>query len=235
MRSYNSFLTTNNASQIIEIYKSYKSDKSSVDKSWIDFFKSLDPQELAIIEDYQSLNWTETGNNYLQIDSNQAITDSLKAVMIIRAYREIGHLTANLEPLKLYRPDLPSGLDPSYYGFEEKDMDRKIFLSGYLGFDFASIREVIEKLKNIYSGTFASEYKHIQSSEEYLWLKDRIENRTEMNLTIKGKRTILERLISSEIFEKFLDKKYRGSKRFGLDGSESTIPALEQLGDKYER
>ncbi len=229
MRSYNSFLTTNNASQIIEIYKSYKSDKSSVDKSWIDFFKSLDPQELAIIEDYQSLNWTETGNNYLQIDSNQAITDSLKAVMIIRAYREIGHLTANLDPLKLYRPDLPSGLDPSYYGFEEKDMDRKIFLSGYLGFDFASIREVIEKLKNIYSGTFASEYKHIQSSEEYLWLKDRIENRTEMNLTIKGKRTILERLISSEIFEKFLDKKYRGSKRFGLDGSESTIPALEQI------
>ncbi|MDB9776243.1 2-oxoglutarate dehydrogenase E1 component [Alphaproteobacteria bacterium] len=229
MRSYNSFLTTNNASQIIEIYKSYKSDKSSVDKSWIDFFKSLDPQELAIIEDYQSLNWTKTSNNYRQIDSNQAITDSLKAVMMIRAYREIGHLTANLDPLNLYRPELPSGLDPSYYGFEEKDMDRKIFLSGYLGFDFASIREVIEKLKNIYSGTFASEYKHIQSSEEYLWLKDRIENKTEMNLTIKGKRTILERLISSEIFEKFLDKKYRGSKRFGLDGSESTIPALEQI------
>ena len=229
MRSYNSFLTTNNASQIIEIYKSYKSDKSAVDKSWIDFFKSLDPQELAIIEDYQSLNWTKTSNNFRQIDSNQAITDSLKAVMMIRAYREIGHLTANLDPLNLYRPELPSGLDPSYYGFEEKDMDRKIFLSGYLGFDFASIREVIEKLKNIYSGTFASEYKHIQSSEEYLWLKDRIENKTEMNLTIKGKRTILERLISSEIFEKFLDKKYRGSKRFGLDGSESTIPALEQI------
>ncbi len=229
MRSYNSFLTTNNASQIIEIYKSYKSDKSSVDKSWIDFFKSLDPQELAIIEDYQSLNWTDTTNNYRQIDSNQAITDSLKAVMIIRAYREIGHLNANLDPLKLFRPEPSSGLDPNYYGFEEKDMDRKIFLSGYLGFNFASIREVIEKLKNIYSGTFASEYKHIQSAEEYLWLKDRIENRTEMNLTIKGRRTILERLISSEIFEKFLDKKYRGSKRFGLDGSESTIPALEQI------
>ena len=229
MRSYNSFLTTNNASQIIEIYKSYKSDKSSVDKSWIDFFKSLDPQELAIIEDYQTLNWTKVENNYRQIDSDQAITDSLKAVMIIRAYREIGHLTANLDPLNIYRPESPPGLNPSYYGFEEKDMDRKIFLSGYLGFDFATIRQIIAKLKNIYSGTFASEYKHIQSSEEYLWLKDRIEDRTEMNLTLKGKRTILERLISSEIFEKFLDKKYRGSKRFGLDGSESTIPALEQI------
>ena len=229
MRSYNSFLTTNNTSQIIEIYKSYKSDKNSVDKSWIDFFKSLDPQELAIIEDYQTLNWTKVENNYRQTDSDQAITDSLKAVMIIRAYREIGHLTANLDPLNIYRPDFPSGLEPSYYGFEEKDMDRKIFLSGYLGFDFATIREIIAKLKNIYSGTFASEYKHIQSSEEYLWLKNRIEDRTEMNLTLKGKRTILERLISSEIFEKFLDKKYRGSKRFGLDGSESTIPALEQI------
>ena len=115
MRSYNSFLTTNNTSQIIEIYKSYKSDKSSVDKSWIDFFKSLDPQELAIIEDYQTLNWTKVENNYRQTDSDQAITDSLKAVMIIRAYREIGHLTANLDPLNIYRPDFPSGLEPSYY------------------------------------------------------------------------------------------------------------------------
>ena len=72
MRSYNSFLTTNNTSQIIEIYKSYKSDKNSVDKSWIDFFKSLDPQELAIIEDYQTLNWTKVENNYRQTDSDQA-------------------------------------------------------------------------------------------------------------------------------------------------------------------
>ena len=230
MRSYNSFLTTNNASQIVEIYKSYKSDQNSIDKSWIDFFKSLDPHELKIIEDYEKLDWAKASkNDYKQIDANQAISDSLKAVMIIRAYREIGHLQANLDPLNLYNSKSPEGLNPSYYGFEEKDMDRKIFLSGYLGYEFASIREIVEKLKNIYSGTFASEYKHIQSSEEYLWLKDRIENRKEMNLTTKGKQTILERLISAEIFEKFLDTKYRGSKRFGLDGSESAIPALEQI------
>jgi 2-oxoglutarate dehydrogenase E1 component len=59
-----------------------------------------------------------------------------------------------------------------------------------------------------------------------LWLKDRIEDRKDMQLTPKGKRTILERLISAEYFEKFLDTKYRGTKRFGLDGAESTIPAL---------
>ena len=147
MRSYNSFLTTNNASQIVEIYKSYKSDKNSVDKSWIDFFKSLDPQELAIIEDYEKLDWTKVPDNkYKQIDSNQAISDSLKAVMIIRAYREIGHLQANLDPLNLYNSKSPAGLEPGYYGFEEKDMDRKIFLKGYLGFEFATIREILEKI-----------------------------------------------------------------------------------------
>ena len=98
-----------------------------------------------------------------------------------------------------------------------------------MGFQKATVREVFEKLQSIYSGTLAIEYKHIQSAEEYKWLKDRIEEKKDMLLTPKGKRTILERLINAEYFEKFLDTKYRGTKRFGLEGAESTIPALEQI------
>ena len=231
MRSYNSFLTTNNASQVISIYKDYIKDPSLVDKSWHDFFNTLAPEEISILADYQKIDWSQTsrGKDFNQTSLDQAITDSLRLVMMIRAYREIGHLIADLDPLGLMIKNSPSGLDPEYYGFQEKDYDRKIFLFGYLGFEKATVKEVFEKLQSIYSGTLAIEYKHIQSAEEYKWLKDRIEEKKDMQLTPRGKRTILERLVSAEYFEKFLDTKYRGTKRFGLEGAESTIPALEQI------
>jgi len=231
MRSYNSFLTTSNASQVVSIYRDYIKDPSSVDKSWHDFFKSLEPEELAILQDYEKIDWSKNNrpSEFSHTDLNQAISDSLRLVMMIRAYREIGHLVADLDPLNLMVQSRPSGLDAEYYGFQKKDLHRKIFLFGYLGFQTATVQEVIDKLQAIYSGTLALEYKHIQSAEEYLWLKSRIEDKKDMKLTALGKRTILERLISAEYFEKFLDTKYRGTKRFGLDGAESTIPALEQV------
>ena len=231
MRSYNSFLTTNNVTQLISIYKEYIKDPNLVDKSWHEFFSALAPEEISILADYQKIDWTQTkrDKDFNQTSLDQAINDSLRLVMMIRAYREIGHLIANLDPLDLLQKNNPSGLEPEYYGFQQKDYDRKILLFGYLGFQKASVREVFEKLQSIYSGTLAIEYKHIQSAEEYKWLKDRIEDRKDMLLTPRGKRTILERLITAEYFEKFLDSKYRGIKRFGLEGAESTIPALEQI------
>ena len=231
MRSYNSFLTANNASQIVSIYRDYIKNPSNIDQSWHDFFKSLQPEELAILSDYEKLDWSKQSRNqsFSQTSLDQAISDSLRLVMMIRAYREIGHLIANLDPLNLAIKNEPAGLDPEYYGFQKKDFNRKIFLFGYLGFQYATVQEVFDKLQSIYAGTLSIEYKHIQSAEEYRWLKDRIEDNKDMQLTVKGKRTILERLISAEYFEKFLDTKYRGTKRFGLDGAESTIPALEQI------
>ncbi len=231
MRSYNSFLTANNASQIVSIYRDYIKDPALIDKSWHDFFSSLQPEELSILADYDKLDWSKQSRDqgFNQTSLEQAISDSLRLVMMIRAYREIGHLIANLDPLSLATKNKPAGLDPEYYGFQKKDFNRKIFLFGYMGFQSATVQEVFDKLQSIYTGTLSIEYKHIQSAEEYLWLKGRIEDNKDMQLTPRGKRTILERLISAEYFEKFLDTKYRGSKRFGLDGAESTIPALEQI------
>jgi 2-oxoglutarate dehydrogenase E1 component len=185
MRSYNSFLTTSNASQVVSIYREYIKDPSSVDKSWHDFFKSLEPEELAILQDYEKIDWSKNNrpSDFAQTDLDQAISDSLRLVMMIRAYREIGHLVANLDPLGLAIQNKPSGLDPEYYGFQKRDLNRKIFLFGYLGFQSATVKEVIDKLQSIYSGTLALEYKHIQSAEEYLWLKSRIEDKKDMKLT----------------------------------------------------
>ncbi|MDA9659545.1 2-oxoglutarate dehydrogenase E1 component [Alphaproteobacteria bacterium] len=231
MRSYNSFLTANNASQIVSIYRDYIKDPTLIDQSWHEFFSALQPEELSILADYDKLDWSKKSRdkNFDQTSLDQAISDSLRLIMMIRAYREIGHLIANLDPLNLATKNTPSGLDPEYYGFQKKDFNRKIFLFGYLGFQSATVQEVFDKLQSIYTGTLSIEYKHIQSADEYLWLKNRIEDNKDMLLTPRGKRTILERLISAEYFEEFLHTKYRGTKRFGLDGAESTIPALEQI------
>jgi 2-oxoglutarate dehydrogenase E1 component len=122
MRSYNSFLTTSNASQVVSIYRDYIKDPSSVDKSWHDFFKSLEPEELAILQDYEKIDWTKNNrsSDFANTDLNQAISDSLRLVMMIRAYREIGHLVADLDPLNLMVQTRPSGLDAEYYGFQKK-------------------------------------------------------------------------------------------------------------------
>ena len=125
MRSYNSFLTANNASQIVSIYRDYIKDPTLIDQSWHEFFSALQPEELAILADYDKLDWSKQSRdkNFDQTSLDQAISDSLRLIMMIRAYREIGHLIANLDPLNLATKNTPSGLDPEYYGFQKKDFN----------------------------------------------------------------------------------------------------------------
>ena len=150
--------------------------------------------------------------------------------MLIRSYRVRGHLEADLDPLKLFAPEPHPELDPATYGFTEDDMERPIFINGVLGLEWASLAEIYEIVRDTYCGTIGVEFMHIQEPEEKAWIQQRIEsvhNQTEF--TARGKRAILDRLIHAETFEKFLDKRYTGTKRFGLDGGESLIPALEQI------
>ena len=151
--------------------------------------------------------------------------------MFIRAYRVRGHLAANLDPLSNYEiKKLDPALDPKTYGFVEEDMDRKIFLDNVLGLQEASMNQISEIVKKTYCGTFALQYMHISNAEESAWLKERIEGLgKEIEFTQKGRKAILNKLIEAEGFEKFLHVKYMGTKRFGLDGGEAVIPAMEQI------
>ena len=151
--------------------------------------------------------------------------------MFIRAYRVRGHLAANLDPLSTYEiKKLDPALDPKTYGFVEEDMDRKIFLDNVLGLQEASMNQISEIVKKTYCGTFALQYMHISNAEESAWLKERIEGLgKEIEFTQKGRKAILNKLIEAEGFEKFLHVKYMGTKRFGLDGGEAVIPAMEQI------
>ncbi|TMM51591.1 2-oxoglutarate dehydrogenase E1 component [Sulfitobacter sabulilitoris] len=160
----------------------------------------------------------------------RAVLDSIRALMIIRAYRIRGHLVADLDPLGMRETTPHPELDPKSYGFTESDMDRPIFIDQVLGLDIASMREIIDIVKRTYCGTFALQYMHISDPEQSAWLKERIEGLgKEISFTREGRRAILNKLVEAEGFEKFLHVKYMGTKRFGLDGGESLIPAMEQI------
>ena len=157
--------------------------------------------------------------------------DSLRAIMMIRAYRMRGHLKATLDPLGLaVTVGDASELDPATYGFAESDHDRPIFLDYVLGLETTTLRDILAILKRTYCGTFGVQYMHITDPREKAWLQRRIEGRDkEISFTREGKIAILKKLIESEGFERFLAKRYPGTKRFGLDGAEAAVPAMEQI------
>ncbi len=160
----------------------------------------------------------------------QETRDSLSALMLIRAYRIRGHLIADLDPLRQTKKKLHVELDPATYGFTEADMDRPIFIDHVLGLETATLREILEILRRTYCGTFAVEFMHISNPEQKAWIQQRIEGPDkEISFTQEGKVAILNKLIEAEGFENFLQTKYTGTKRFGLDGGEAMVPALEQI------
>ncbi len=163
-------------------------------------------------------------------DVMQATRDSIHALMLIRAYRMRGHFHAKLDPLGLEPQPDEAELDPASYGFTEADLDRRIFLDWVLGLEFSSMREIVAILRRTYCQTLGVEFMHISNAAQKAWIQERIEGRDkEITFTREGKRAILNKLVEAEGFEKFLDVKYTGTKRFGLDGGESLIPALEQI------
>ncbi|KXF89421.1 2-oxoglutarate dehydrogenase E1 component [Phaeobacter inhibens] len=160
----------------------------------------------------------------------RAVLDSIRALMLIRAYRIRGHLAANLDPLGMREEAQHPELDPRTYGFTEADMDRPIFIDNVLGLQVASMRQIVSIVKRTYCGTFALQYMHISDPEQASWLKERIEGYDkEITFTREGRKAILNKMVEAEGFEKFLHVKYMGTKRFGLDGGESLIPAMEQI------
>ncbi|MFL6726482.1 MAG: 2-oxoglutarate dehydrogenase E1 component [Sphingomicrobium sp.] len=160
----------------------------------------------------------------------RAAEDSIRAMMLIRTYRVRGHLAADLDPLRLTRRDVPADLTAEYHGFSDDDLDRPIWLCGALGFEEATVREIARVLQRNYCGHVGVEYMHINEVEERRFLQERMEGKdAEIQFTPEGKQSILTKVIHAEQWEKFLARKYVGTKRFGLDGGEGAVPALEAV------
>jgi 2-oxoglutarate dehydrogenase E1 component len=243
-----SFLAGSNSEFIKEFYADYLSDPSSLPESWKNFFDGLSENEKLIYDDINGPSWSpekkinkilesddlnkiEEKNTDINLDMvKQASKDSVRAIMLIRAYRIRGHLTANLDPLSIHKEEEHPELKPETYGFEKKDFKRKIFLDGVLGLQYADLYQILEILKKTYSSNIGYEFMHMGDPVEKTWIRDRIEGpEKNISFTENGKKAILNKIIQAEGFEKYLHVKFVGTKRFGLDGGESLIPALEQI------
>ena len=255
-----SFLHGTNSAFIEQMYEKYLISPISVPLDWQTFFSGISDQSLgdsrnASWSEYDKIksnngdlisaidgNWPQevksfenevkslASSNSEEVISRSATLDSIRAIMMIRAYRIRGHLKANLDPLGLVEQDEHTELKPETYGFNSKDMDRKIFLDNVLGLEFATLKEILEILNRTYCSTVGIEFMHISDPEEKSWLQQRIEGKDkEITFTDLGKEFILKKLIEAEGFEKYLHKKFVGTKRFGLDGAETVIPAMEQI------
>jgi len=174
---------------------------------------------------------TEAGTKLSPEETLRATRDSVRAIMMIRAYRMRGHLHADLDPLGIAKPlEDYNELSPEAYGFTEADYDRPIFIDHVLGLEIATIRQMLDILKRTYCSTLGVEFMHISNPAEKAWIQERIEGPDKgVEFTANGKKAILQKLIEAEGFEQFIDVKYKGTKRFGLDGGEALIPALEQI------
>jgi 2-oxoglutarate dehydrogenase E1 component len=246
-----SFLSGTNAAFLEELYARWRESPDSVDPSWRAFFAELGERGLAARHagsvapphlrprlaraDGDLIGaltgwWPSDGKAATGADAKAAARESIRAIQLVRAYRVIGHLAAELDPLKLaYRLPLPQ-LDPAFYGFHESDLDRPIYINGVLGLETATIRQVVALLTRTYCGRIGYEFMHINDPEQKDWLQRRIEGPDkEIAFTPEGKRAILYKLVEAEGFEKFCALRFVGTKRFGLDGGEAMIPALEQV------
>jgi 2-oxoglutarate dehydrogenase E1 component len=244
-----SFLAGANSEFINEFYADYISNPDSLPDSWKRFFDGLSENEKLIYDDIKGPSWSpekklkkikipeesieqknQKAENINLESIKLASKDSVRAIMLIRAYRIRGHLIANLDPLSIQEQKEHPELKPETYGFEKKDYGRKIFLDGVLGLQYAGLKQILEILKKTYSSNIGYEFMHMGDPDEKSWIRDRIEGpEKKISFTKNGKKAILNKIIEAEGFEKFLHVKFVGTKRFGLDGGEALIPALEQI------
>jgi 2-oxoglutarate dehydrogenase E1 component len=190
----------------------------------------LDPTTMTVEKVVAGAKAAAVAEGAPAADVEQAANDAICAMMLIRTYRVRGHLAANLDPLGLAKREMPEDLKPGYHGFTGAALDRPVWLGGALGLERASVSEVVEILRRNYCGNVGLEYMHINDVAERRFLQERLEGRdAEIRFTPEGKQSILQKVIEAEQWEKFLARKYVGTKRFGLDGGEAMIPALESV------
>ena len=238
------FLYGGNGAFIEDLYARYLDDPAAVDPSWRSYFDELGPETRGLFERSQEALRARpaereravtlvSGAEVVDLGGERArrlIVDHLRVVMLIRAYRVRGHLLADLDPLGLAGNRHHPELDPAAYGFTEADLDREFFLDNVLGLEKATLRRIVEILRQTYSAKIGVEFMHIQHPDQKAWIQARMEgSHNLLRPSAEEKRELLEQLVEAEGIERFLHVKYPGTKRFGLDGGETTVPALEAI------
>ena len=237
------FLNKSNSTFIEDMYMKFINNDPTLPNSWREYFNEIGDEANDVVKEINGPSWSPSRKVSINKNINQNIknrfsnekdmiksnANSIKAVAMIRSYRQRGHLIAKLDPLGLLKAEYLDELHPESYGFKKEDYENKIFLDGVINKEHSNIKEILNFLREKYCSTIGYEYMHISNPTERKWFRDRVEKADDFKFTQNGKEAILNKLIQAEGFEKFLHTKYVGTKRFGLDGGESLIPALEQI------
>jgi len=248
-----SFLHGSNSPFIEKLYLQYLKNPQNIPQSWIEFFDGLNEDKEIIKKEILGPSWSRKKNDKVEnnfFEKNLPKEDTLpingisilptsyekdkeqsvKAIALIRAYRIRGHLIANLDPLEMMERKYLEDLHPSDHGFKKEDYNKKIYVGSYMQKGYATINEILSFFRKTYCSSIGVEYMHISDPAEKIWFRERMEKPdNQIKFTENGKKAILNKLVQAEGFEKFLAVKFVGTKRFGLDGGEALIPALEQL------
>ncbi len=251
-----SAMTGANAAFLSDLYARWVEKPDSVDPSFAELFAALNDDARAVLTDATGASWAPRprggfapapeappagkGKSAAAAADPEAIRraqlDSIRALMLIRSYRVRGHLEAQLDPLGLTRVRPHPELDPATHGFTEADWDRPIFINNVLGLETATVREIMAVLRATYCGPIGVEFMHIQAPDQKSWIQQRMEGAPWVRAFDRdGKRKILEQLTEAEGFESFCARRYVSTKRFGLEGGESTIPALQEVIETVAR
>ncbi len=234
-----SHLFGSNAPFIEELYENYLEDPASVPEAWRGYFDNLQSQAGAVARDvahgpviaaFEQLAKRGAARTVVAAAGEDKLQVSV--LQMINAYRFLGSRWANLDPLKRTERPHIAELEPSYYGFTEADLSRNFNVGSFHGFstEHASLREILEALRQTYCGSIGSEYMYIADIGQKRWIQSRLESvRGTPKFSVEMKKRILERTTAAETLERYLHTKYVGQKRFSLEGGESTIVAMDEL------
>ncbi|ODT85051.1 MAG: 2-oxoglutarate dehydrogenase E1 component [Nitrosomonadales bacterium SCN 54-20] len=229
----NSLLFGSNASFVEGLYAAYLQEPLSVSAEWREYFDMLQGEEAPAEPGRHAAQPATVAKGVETMREERLLTTERKQIAVlqmINAYRFLGVRYADLDPLKHYdKPHVPE-LDPGYYGLTEADMNRVFGTGSLSGPPRASLKEILQTLRQTYCGKIGVEYMYITDTEQKRWIQNRIEGpRAQPDFEPEYKRHILERLTAAEGLEKYLHTRYVGQKRFSGEGGESMIPLLDNL------
>jgi 2-oxoglutarate decarboxylase len=179
---------------------------------------------------YEPARWAKDNNPSVSEGDAERILKQIRVQELINMYRVRGHLNAHLDPLHSEPPPLHAELDLANYGLTIWDLQRSFVVDGLAGRSEATLEEILAILREAYCRTTGIEYGHIMDPEQKRWIQQRVEG-VSSTLSVEEQHRVLEALNEAEVFERFLHTRYVGQKRFGLEGAESTIVALQTILD----
>ena len=213
-----SFITASHPSYIENLYTDFKKDPESIDADLRKFFEGFD---------YASVGLNGNGKETAGISVTN-IDKEFGVYRLIQAYRKKGHLIAKTNPIR-ERKDRRAELDLSYFNLNEKDLETIFEAGKFAGIGKASLQKIIEHLQKCYTSSLGVQFTYMNDTAKTEWIIDAVEKAMLEPVPLEQKRRILQKLNEGVMFEKFLQTKYIGQKRFSLEGGENTISALDAI------